>query len=154
MHHTWESLSAEIDGARVRTGVQIEFVSDALAARQQRALRPYTAQGIVNRDDFRTLAVIRRFGERGASITEIAEALRSSPGTISNRVDRLHREGHLARVPHDRDRRSHRIKFTPQGTELIDEMIRAMIGVHESFLASLSDAQCEQLSALLEHCMD
>ncbi len=154
MNTAWERLSTELNGPRIRLGVQIEFVSDALAAQQMRALRPYIGRGIANRDDFRTMAVIRRFGERGASITEIAEALRSSPGTISNRIDRLHNEGHLTRVPHDRDRRSHRIKFTPEGAALVDEMVEAMAGVHESFLASLSDAQCEQLSALLEHCMD
>ena len=33
-------------------------------------------------------------------------------------------------------------------------MVQAMIGVHESFLASLDDTQLEQLSELLEHCMD
>lgn len=150
---TWESLSTEISGERIRVGVLIEFVSDALASMQQGALRPYIGQGITSRDDFRTLAVIRWLGERGASITEISETLRSTPGTISNRVERLHKEELLTRSPHERDRRSHRVRFTPKGEALIEEMIQTMIGIHESFFQALDASECEKLSELLETCV-
>ncbi|MDE0607076.1 MAG: MarR family transcriptional regulator [Acidimicrobiaceae bacterium] len=151
---SWDVLSSEVEDTRTRVGVQVEFVSDALAQQQHSVLRPFINRGITSRDDYRTLAVIRRFGERGASITETAEILGVSPGTISNRVERLRKEGHLMRIPNERDRRSHRVSFTPQGAELVAQMNEAMINVHKSFLEALDETQCEQLSELLEICME
>ncbi len=151
---SWDTLSSDIDDARVRVGIQIEFVSDAIALRQRKVLRPYASQGITSRDDYRTLAIIHRFGERGASVTELAETLGVTPGTISNRIDRLHSEGHLTRIPHERDRRSHRVGFAPQGERLINEMIQAVVQVHVEFFAALNESQCGELSDLLALCMD
>ena len=127
-------------------------MSDALALRQQAAFRAFANRGIANRDDFRTLALLRRLGEKGASVTEIATALGVTAGTVSNRIDRLGREGLFARVPHDRDRRSHLVTLTSQGIELTDELYRAIISVHDDFLKSFNDKQASQLSTLLDLC--
>ncbi len=150
----WETLSADITDPRVRVGVQMEFVSEAFALRQQQVLNRFLYQGITSRDDYRTLVVIQRFGVHGTSITEIAQTLQAIPGTISHRVNRLHNEGHLTRIPDARDLRSRRITLTAQGEELVVETTQAMIEVYNSFFKALDESQCETLSVLLEHCMN
>ena len=151
---SWEVLETEIDDPRLRLGVQIQFMAGNVARHQLRVLRGFAGEGITSRDDYWTLALIRRYGERGATITELAAAMEASPGTISNRIERLYSEGYMTRIPHERDRRSHRIVFTAYGEELIDKMIEEMTEVHNQCLSALDESQCEQLSWLLDLCMD
>ncbi|MDE0699575.1 MAG: MarR family transcriptional regulator [Acidimicrobiaceae bacterium] len=152
--NSWEVLSTEIEDVRLRLGVQIQFVSGTVARLQHGVLRRFADRGITSRDDYWTMALIRRVGERGVSITELAVAMDVTTGTISNRIERLHNEGHLARIPHERDRRSHRVVFTADGEKLIDEMVQAMTAVHQECLSALSESQCDELSKLLDLCMD
>lgn len=137
----WSELLPEMDHSFTLFGLRIEQVAATLERAQKRGLRAYLAHGIVGIDDFRTLALIRRSGDIGISVTAIAEHLSATRGAISNRLDRLEREEMFERVYSDRDRRSHQIRLNSAGIELVDEMYRTIADIHTQLFSQLTEEQ-------------
>ena len=75
-------------------------------------------------------------------------------GAITNRIDRLEAKGLVERVRDTGDRRSVRIRLTPRGLALVDELVAQHVANEERLLAALDPAARERLAdglrALLE----
>lgn len=91
----------------------------------------------LDRGDFNVLAALRRGGSPFRLMpSELAEALLTTRGGVTKRVDRLEKKGLVARIANDTDRRSLYIALTTQGERLIDELI-ALHTQNESHLLSV-----------------
>ena len=87
--------------------------------------------------EFDVLAALRRVGNPFRLMpSELAEALLTTRGGVTKRIDRLEKKGLVARIPNDTDRRSLYIALTAQGERLIDELI-ALHTQNESHLLSV-----------------
>ncbi|MBY4677426.1 MarR family winged helix-turn-helix transcriptional regulator [Marinobacterium arenosum] len=87
-------------------------------------------------------------GDRILSV-ELGERTQLDSATLTGVLDRLERDGLIERQRHDRDRRAILICLTPQGRELAEQIHPVMEQANRSFTGNLSDAELEQLKALL-----
>jgi DNA-binding MarR family transcriptional regulator len=69
-------------------------------------------------------------------------------GAITNRIDRLEQRGFVERVG-AADRRKVIVRLTPTGLSMVEQVVTAHLDTERALLASLSDRQRTQLSALL-----
>jgi DNA-binding MarR family transcriptional regulator len=84
------------------------------------------------------LGALRRSGEPfRLSPGELSDRLMVSTGTMTARVDRLVEKGLVAREPATHDRRSVIVSLTPEGQELIDEVMVVHLANLERILAPL-----------------
>lgn len=83
------------------------------------------------------------------SPTRLAEGLGVHPATLTNRLDRLVRSGHVAREHSSRDRRSLLVALTRKGHEAWSSTIGDQMETERALMAPLSGAEREQLVALL-----
>ena len=70
--------------------------------------------------------------------------------TMGGLIDRLAKDGLVARLPHPDDRRAYRICLTERGKSLEDELCPLARQVRERFLARLTPDEQETLRGLLE----
>ncbi len=145
----WEEILPEADHSFGLFGLRIEQVTDVLNSAQKRTLRRFSHYGISGIDDFRTLALIRRAGDLGMTVSELADFLGATRGAISNRIQRLYEQDILERHDCDRDRRSYKLTLNRQGKQLVDEMYHAINNVRAQFFSQLNDEQLESLSDAL-----
>jgi DNA-binding MarR family transcriptional regulator len=83
------------------------------------------------------------------SPTELCKAALLSSGAMTNRIDRLETSGWVARRPDPNDRRGLIIELTPQGKALVDQAVSARLDEANDTIASLSEAEREELTRLL-----
>jgi DNA-binding MarR family transcriptional regulator len=96
------------------------------------------------------LSTLRREGSPyRLSPGQIAQRSLVSAGAISQRVARAERDGLVARVRADRDRRGVLVTITPAGHALAERSVDELLRYEESLLAPLSPEQRHQLAGLL-----
>jgi DNA-binding MarR family transcriptional regulator len=101
-------------------------------------------------ESFDVLAALRRSGAAYTlTPTALYRQLMLSSGAVTNRVDHLESEGLVVREPDDADRRSIRVRLTAKGKNAIDRAVAAQALNEESIAGVLSQAERDQLSALL-----
>jgi DNA-binding MarR family transcriptional regulator len=76
------------------------------------------------------------------------ESLLSS-GAITNRIDRVEREGLVKRLPDPNDRRGTIVRLTAKGRSLADRAIKLHFEALTETLSALNRAERDQLAALL-----
>lgn len=76
------------------------------------------------------------------------ESLLSS-GAITNRIDRVEREGLVRRLPDPNDRRGTIVRLTAKGRKLADRSIQVHFEALKETLSVLDNAEREQLAKLL-----
>ncbi len=89
---------------------------------------------------FNYLMVVKHIGSsKGLSQREIAQRLLVDAGNVTHVLDDLEQRGWVVRHPGP-DRRSHRIRITPKGSRLLDEVWPA----HKTAIARLTDGVPEK----------
>lgn len=81
--------------------------------------------------------------------TALAVALDTHPATLTNRLDRLTRDGLVARERDDRDRRSVVVALTAAGHQAWESTIESQAATEHDLLAPLSDRDRRTLTQLL-----
>lgn len=81
---------------------------------------------------------------------QIARELGVSLPTTSGLVDRLCREGLVARLVDDRDRRVVLVRLTTEGRSVIQRMLRLLSDLLTRLLADLTEAEQESLAQAVE----
>ncbi|WP_067464728.1 MarR family winged helix-turn-helix transcriptional regulator [Actinomadura macra] len=79
----------------------------------------------------------------------LAEALDVPPATLTSRLDRLERQGHIARAGDPADRRRLLVRLTEQGQDAWLAVIREQTIAEHALLDCLTGAQRRQLAELL-----
>jgi DNA-binding MarR family transcriptional regulator len=97
-----------------------------------------------------TLLLLKEARGGTLSMGQIARELAVSLPTTSSLVDRLHREGLVARVVNDRDRRVVLVRLTREGRTVIQRMLRLLTDLLRRLLADLTEAEQETLAQAVE----
>ena len=111
--------------------------------RLSRRLRQHAPEGITP-SQLSALSVIVR--EQRLTLSQLAEAERVQPPTITRVVDSLEREGLATRVPSDQDRRVAFVEATRQGRALVETIRRR----RDAYLARRLRTFSAEERALLE----
>ncbi|MDX5627299.1 MULTISPECIES: MarR family transcriptional regulator [unclassified Brenneria] len=100
--------------------------------------------------EFDVLATLRRSGTPYAlTPTQLYDALMTSSGGMTNRIDRLEAAGLVQRQSNPADRRGTLVALTKTGLELIETLIVQHVDNERQLLSTLSDAEQRQLDTLL-----
>jgi DNA-binding MarR family transcriptional regulator len=102
---------------------------------------------------FDALAELERAG-RPLTMSELSQELMVSNGNITGVVDRLVRDGFVARSPSPTDRRVQYIELTPTGAERFAAIARAHEDWVAALLGGLSPRETEQMTRLLKKMQD
>lgn len=101
--------------------------------------------------DLDVLATLRRGGRPfRRTPTELRDSVLLTSGAMTACLDRLERNGLVARVAHPSDRRSSAAELTPAGRKLIDKAIVVRFREARDALSALSGADEARLAALLK----
>jgi len=143
----WAQERPDLDtGPMVLLGRLAEAALTTARAR----LNPLFAEHGLQPGEFDVLATLRRSGAPHAlSPTDLYEAAMISSGSMTNRIDRLEKEGLVERRPNPADRRGTLVALTAGGLRLIDAMIALHVANQHSIVSGLDAQEQEQLSRLL-----
>lgn len=97
-----------------------------------------------------TLLLLKEARGGTMSMGQIARELAVSLPTASGLVDRLCREGLVARVVNDRDRRVVLVRLTTEGRTVTQRMLRLLSDLLTRLLADLTEAEQESLAQAVE----
>lgn len=95
------------------------------------------------------LATLRRSGEPYAlTAGDLVRQTMVTTGAITNRIDRLEQRGLVERTRTD-DRRKVIVRLTPQGLDLVEEVVVTHLATEREILSSLTARQQQDLAHLL-----
>jgi DNA-binding MarR family transcriptional regulator len=103
--------------------------------------------------EWKLLCSLRRKPDRTSTPGELAAKLELSSGAMTNRLDRMEREGLVRRLPDPRDRRGVRVELTDTGNDSWIESTNTQ-AIKEALIASaLTKREQHQLNGLLRKLM-
>jgi DNA-binding MarR family transcriptional regulator len=106
-------------------------------------------------NQFEVLTWLRRAGERGLRMSDLASRVVLSPSGVTRAVDQLERKGLVERCVFEGDKRGSLATLTAEGRALLRKATRVHLqGLREHFLNHLSRTELEQLSTALEVVLD
>jgi MarR family transcriptional regulator, transcriptional regulator for hemolysin len=88
-------------------------------------------------DQFTVLRNLTEGDSRGMTQSKLTDLMSSDPNTIAALIDRMETAGHVERRPHERDRRSHRIRLRPKGRSRYRQLVAIAVGLQNDVLAVL-----------------
>jgi DNA-binding MarR family transcriptional regulator len=108
------------------------------------------AQGM-SFNQFEVLVWLRRAGERGLRMSDLASRVVLSPSGVTRAVDQLERKGLVERCVFEGDKRGQLATITADGRALLGKATRAHLqGLREHFLNHLSRTDLEHLATAME----
>ncbi|WP_067696447.1 MarR family winged helix-turn-helix transcriptional regulator [Nocardia jejuensis] len=100
--------------------------------------------------EFDVLATLRRSGgDTGLTAGALNKAAMITSGAITNRIDRLAAKNLVERVPDPNDRRAIRVRLTPTGRTLVDDLLPLHVANEQRMLDDLPASDRAQLANLL-----
>lgn len=100
--------------------------------------------------EFDVLSALRRAGEPyRLSPGQLLQLTHVTSGTMTNRVERLRSRGLVLRESDPNDGRGVVVELTPQGRQVVDRALEALVAMEETLLAGWSSDDREALTALL-----
>jgi DNA-binding MarR family transcriptional regulator len=143
----WRAERPELDAAAMAVVGRLLSIGRQLEARANAALKPLG----LHYTDLDVLATLRRGGRPyRRTPTELRDAVLITSGAMTACLDRLERNGLIARVADPQDRRSSAAELTSEGRKRIDKAIGVRFAEAADALAGLSDAERARLAALLK----
>ena len=104
------------------------------------AFRRRIAHLQITPDQFTVLRTLLEGDARGLTQREVARLMSSDPNTVASLLERMEKTGYVERLPHERDRRAHRIKPLPKGKKTY-ELARAIaVALQSEVLAEVPAA--------------
>ncbi len=108
------------------------------------------AESGLDRTDFNILAGLRRSGPPfRLTPSELADALLTTRGSMTKRIDQLEGRGLVERLPHPADRRSLLVGLTGTGVGLIDDLVERHVANETRLLSVLGDDEVACLDRVL-----
>jgi DNA-binding MarR family transcriptional regulator len=124
-------------------GYLINRAARAFASRLAAELRPFDV-GIGQ-----WAVLLHLWGSDGLTQAQLARRVAIEQPTMVRTIDRMERDGLVARTPDSRDRRASRITLTERGWNLRDALVPLAAGVNEAATATLTAHEAETLRLLL-----
>lgn len=141
-----ESFEREYPGAsRAATEAVLNLLAtaDLVVSDFERLLRHFG----ISEPAANVLAVLDGAGEPLEPRT-IAQRLVRTSGSMSNLLNTLEKRGWVRRFAHPGDGRRALVELTPQGAELVDEILPRIHRLERELMTNLSAEECEQLVEL------
>lgn len=143
----WRAERPELDAAAMAVVGRLLSIGRRLEARANIALRPLG----LHYTDLDVLATLRRGGRPyRRTPTELRDSVLITSGAMTACLDRLERNGLIARIADPHDRRSSAAALTGEGRKLIDKAIAVRFAEATDALSGLSAAEGAHLAALLK----
>lgn len=112
------------------------------------------AQGL-SFNQFEVLVWVRRAGEEGLRMSDLASRVILSPSGVTRAVDQLERMGLMERCVFQGDKRGQLAKITPEGKAFLRKATKAHLeGLRKHFLNHLSPTDLEYLASAMEAVLD
>jgi len=142
----WAREKPELDAAPMGIVGRISRLSRML----DKELKDFFAGYGLEFWEFDVLATLRRSGAPyELSPGALLRTAMVTSGAITNRVDRMEVKGSVERLRDPGDRRGVRIRLTPAGLELIDELMPLHVANERRLLAALAGEDRDTLADLL-----
>ena len=142
----WNRERPELDAGPMGIVGRISRVSRLL----DKELKEFFAGHGLECWEFDVLATLRRSGEPfELSAGRLLKSAMVTSGAITNRVDRMATKGLVRRLPDPEDRRGVRIRLTPSGRTLVDELMPLHLANERRLLAALGAEDRQTLADLL-----
>jgi DNA-binding MarR family transcriptional regulator len=106
-------------------------------------------------NQFEVLVWLRRAGEGGLRMSDLASRVVLSSSGVTRTVDQLERRGLAERCVFEGDKRGHLATITAEGRALLRKATKVHLkGLREHFLNHLSRTEVEHLAATMEAVLD
>jgi DNA-binding MarR family transcriptional regulator len=106
-------------------------------------------------NQYEILMWLRRAGERGLRMSDLASRVVLSPSGVTRAVDQLERKGLVKRCAFEDDKRGYLATLTREGRALLRKATNVHVrGVREHFLKHLSRTELQHLATALEAVLD
>ena len=142
----WQRERPDDDVSSIRVVTPIWRLAAALQRARAEALSGFG----LDQSRLDVLGTLRRSGPPyRLTAGELTRRCRVTPGATTQRVQRLEKEGLVARVPDEQDRRTVHVALTPVGSTKLDDVFAAVMGADEAVLAPLSPGDRASLERIL-----
>lgn len=108
------------------------------------AFRRRIAHLNITPDQFTVLRTLLEGEELGLTQRELSRLMSSDPNTVASLLERMEKVDFVARSPHEKDRRAHRIKLLPKGRKTYEAAREIAVNLQGEVLAVLPEANREQ----------
>ena len=119
----------------------------------KKAMEPYFARFGISRPQWAVLIVLHRSeqeGDGGMRLRDLGERLFIQPPSVTGVVDRLEREGLVARSKVEDDLRVRRVRLTDEGRAVIERVLAVHAGEILALMGGLTARQQATLARLLD----
>jgi len=141
----WDAVRPDVDVSPIEVIGRVSRLSRLV---DRRLAENFAHHGIENWM-YDVLATLRRAGEPyELTAGELVRQTMVTTGAITNRIDRLEQRGLVERASAD-DRRKVIVRLTPDGLDLVDEVVLGHMATETEILADLSPRQRRTLADLL-----
>ena len=142
----WQHESPQLDVSSLAVVGRILQLARLLEKHRETVLADFD----LNLWSFDMLATLRRQGPPyQLKPTELYGLLMLSSGAMTNRIDRLEKEGLVTRLRDPDDRRGIIVQLTSQGIERVDAVMPVLFKRENQLLADLSQTETQTLTPLL-----
>ncbi|HWN94711.1 MAG TPA: MarR family transcriptional regulator [Methylomirabilota bacterium] len=95
-------------------------------------------------DQFTVLRTLLESDALGLTQRELSRLMSSDPNTVASLLERMEKAGYIERLPHERDKRAHRIKLLPKGKKSYEAARAVAVSLQGEVLAVLPSTEREQ----------
>ena len=142
----WQQEAPDLEASSLEVVGRILRLARLIEKRREAVLADFD----LNLWSFDMLATLRRQGAPyRLKPTELYGLLMLSSGAMTNRIDRLEKEGLVTRLRDPEDRRGIRVQLTSQGIERVDAVMPVLFEREKQLLAELSQSETAALIDLL-----
>lgn len=142
----WRVERPDLDPWPVGIFARLQRVSNLLQRRAEDWLTPLG----LTWEAFSVIVTLRRSGAPYVlRPTDILHASLLSSGAVTNRIDRVEKQGLVERKPDPDDRRGTLVQLTPAGKKLADTAIERHFQTLESIFEAVNRDDCSQLADTL-----
>ncbi|MEF2278496.1 MarR family transcriptional regulator [Deinococcus sp. YIM 134068] len=145
IHQDWTQTRPEVDPGPMLTVLLLDRLHAALTRQIERT---YAETGLNPAGWDLLLTLYRSAPPEGLTPTELSGLAAITGPSMTNRVDRLLSRGLVERRVSESDRRSVRVRLTPEGRSLVERLLPEHLANAERILSALDPAETRTLERL------
>jgi DNA-binding MarR family transcriptional regulator len=108
------------------------------------AFRRRLAHLAITPDQFTVMRTLLEGDAAGLTQRELTQLMTSDPNTVASLLQRMEEAGLVARKPHEKDKRAHRIQLQEAGRKRYETARQIAVELQSEVLAVLAEAQREE----------
>jgi DNA-binding MarR family transcriptional regulator len=101
-------------------------------------------------DQFSILRWVSEGDPQGLTQRAITDLMASDPNTITSTLARMEAGGLIERLPHESDKRAHRVRMLPDGRRVFEKARKVAVDLQIQVLSALPDAERAQFLDAME----